>query len=304
MKSQLAYTYSIVGRDPATGQMGVAVQSHWFSVGSVVSWAEAGVGAVATQSFVNISFGPRGLELLKAGRPAAQVVEQLIRLDKGRDLRQLAVVDAQGNAAAYTGARCVPEAGHIVGKNYSVQANLMLNNRVWPAMAAAFEQSRGPLAERMVAALEAAQQAGGDIRGQQSAALLVVKGNATGKIWQDRLIDLRVEDHPEPVAELKRLLNVFRAYEHMNRGDDCLEKNDTEGALAAYRAARNIYPGNPEVTYWHAASLAAAGRLPDALPLFKEVFSQNHHWRAATERFFKAGLLNITPEALNTILNL
>ena len=199
----LAHTYSIVARDTITGYMGVAVQSNWFSVGSIVSWGEAGVGVVATQSFVNVSFGPRGLELLKSGLTAQQVIDSLIAADEGRDVRQLAIVDAKGNAAAYTGKNCIPEAAHIVGNNFSVQANLMLNNTVWKAMAAAFQRTKGPLAERMIAALEAAQYEGGDIRGQQSAAILVVKGTSTGKIWEDRIIDLRVEDHPNAVEEIK-----------------------------------------------------------------------------------------------------
>jgi len=201
--AKLAHTYSIVARDPQSGEMGVAVQSHWFSVGSIVPWAEAGVGAIATQSFVNVSFGPRGLQLLREGKTAAEVVKELIAADEGRDVRQLAIVDSKGNVAAHTGAKCVPEAGHHIGDNYSVQANLMLNDRVWPAMAEAFEASSGPLAERMIVALEAAQEAGGDIRGKQSAALVVVKARSTGKIWEDRVIDLRVEDHSEPVQELK-----------------------------------------------------------------------------------------------------
>jgi uncharacterized Ntn-hydrolase superfamily protein len=302
--NKLAHTYSIVARDPATGQMGVAVQSHWFSVGSLVSWAEAGVGAIATQSFINTSFGPRGLELLKSGQSAGQVVEQLIASDEGRELRQLAVLDAQGGVTTYTGQRCVPEAGHYTGDTFSVQANLMLNNRVWPAMAQAFENSRGPLAERMVTALTAGQAQGGDIRGQQSAALLVVRGQSTGQVWEDRLIDLRVEDHLEPVTELERLLRVFRAYEQMNKGDVCLEKNDVAGALAAYRSAEKIYPDNPEVRYWHAMSLANAGQIDQALPVFKAIFAQNPDWRIATERFYQAGLLSLSPAALDQILSL
>jgi uncharacterized Ntn-hydrolase superfamily protein len=300
----LAHTYSIVARDPATGQLGVAVQSHWFSVGSIVSWAEAGVGAIATQSFVNASFGPRGLELLKSGQTANQVVDRLIAADEGRDLRQLAVVDAQGRVATYTGQRCVPAAGHYIGDSFSVQANLMRNDRVWPTMAQAFERSRGPLAERLVAALVAGQAEGGDIRGQQSAALLVVRGQSTGEVWEDRLIDLRVEDHPEPVTELNRLLRVFRAYEQMNEGDVCLEKNDVAGALTAYRSAEEIYADNPEVRYWHAMSLANAGQIEEALPRFKAIFTENPDWRTATERFYQAGLLRLSPAALDQLLRL
>ena len=204
----LVATYSIVARDPVTGEMGVAVQSHWFSVGSIVSWGEAGVGVVATQSFVNPAFGPDGLELLKSGMTAEQVVDKLIAEDEGRDVRQLAIIDVNGNVKSYTGKNCIPGAGNIVGENYSVQANLMLNDKVPGAMSKAFEESKGPLAERLMAALFAAEKVGGDIRGKQSAAILVVKGKSTGKVWEDRLIDLRVEDDPYPLDKLDRLLKI------------------------------------------------------------------------------------------------
>ncbi len=299
---KLAHTYSIVARNPETGKMGVAVQSHWFSVGSLVSWAEAGVGAVATQSLINPSFGPRGLALLKAGQTAPRAVKELIASDEGRAFRQVAIVDAQGHAAAYTGPSCIPEAGHYQGDNFSVQANLMLNDRVWPEMAHAFETSRGPLAERMIAALEAAQAAGGDIRGRQSAAILVVRGEATGNIWEDRLIDLRVEDHAEPVKELKRVLHVFRAYEYMNDGDTALEKNEIELALQAYSTAETMLPHNLEVKYWHAISLANVGRVAEALPMFKAIFAQEPNWVTITQRLMGVELLKVDEAELATIL--
>ncbi len=299
---QLIHTYSIVARAPQTGHMGVAVQSHWFSVGSIVSWAEAGVGAIATQSFVNVSFGPRGLELLKQGKTAQQAVGELIDADEGRDVRQLAIVDAKGNVAAYTGAKCVPEAGHYIGDGFSVQANMMLKDSVWPAMARTFEASQEPLPERLVTALEAAQKEGGDIRGKQSAALLVVKAGSTGKTWEDRMVDLRVEDHPEPVEELKRLLKVFRAYEYMNEGDLALEKNDVAGALAAYGAAEAMFPDNLEMKFWHAVSLANLGRVQDALPLFREVFTQEGNWWILTQRLPGVGLLKVSDKDYVSIL--
>src|SRR5688572_7186258 len=167
------HTYSIVARDLATGELGVAVQSHWFSVGSIVSWAEAGVGAVATQSFADPSYGKLGLDLMRAGRSAPDALKGLLAGDEGREVRQVAMIDAQGRVDAWTGGKDIPAAGHIVGKNYSVQANLMLNDKVWPAMARAFENTKGDLADRMLAALDAAQAVGGDIRGRQSAALIV-----------------------------------------------------------------------------------------------------------------------------------
>jgi uncharacterized Ntn-hydrolase superfamily protein len=298
----LAHTFSIVARDPDTGEMGVAVQSHWFSVGSVVSWAEAGVGAVATQSFVNVSFGPRGLEMLKQGKTAQEALDALIASDDAPDFRQVAIIDAHGNVAAHTGGKCIAEAGHIVDTHFSVQANMMLHNTVWGAMADAFKKTEGPLAERLVAALEAAQEEGGDIRGKQSAALLVVRGEATGNIWEDRLIDLRVEDHPEAVKEIKRLLRVFRAYELMNQGDEAITNNDEEGALRAYGSAGAMFPDNLEMKYWHAISLANLGRLDEALPMLKAIFRKDNSWRILTERLPASDLLNVDEKDLKKIL--
>lgn len=298
-----AHTYSIVARDAETGEMGVAVQSHWFSVGSIVAWGEAGVGVVATQSFVNVSFGPRGLELLKSGKNAQETVDELISQDEGRDVRQLAILSTSGSVAAYTGKNCIPGAGHIVGENYSVQANLMKNNNVWAAMEEAFENSTGPLAERMIMSLEAAQNVGGDIRGKQSASILIVKGESSGKVWEDRLIDLRVEDHTEPVKELKRLLRVFRAYEHMNEGDLAVEHGDMQLAMEEYSAAENMFPENEEMKYWHAVTLVNNGDLNNALPLFKSVFSQNEDWIELTPRLVPIGLLNVSDEELGKILS-
>jgi len=255
------HTYSIVARDPETGETGVAVQSHWFSVGALCPWAEVGVGAIATQAFVNVSLGPRGLDMLRDGRTAQEALDALLTADEGRDVRQLAIVDAWGNVAAHTGAKCIVAAGHTTGGQFSAQANMMLDDGVWPAMAAAYEASSGPLAERLVAALEGAQAAGGDIRGKQSAALLVVRGASTGQPWEDRLVDLRVDDHLEPVLEIARLLRVHRAYEHMNRGDAALEQGDVEGALDAYRAAEELFPDNLLGEHRQLESLQALARL-------------------------------------------
>jgi uncharacterized Ntn-hydrolase superfamily protein len=298
----LAHTFSIVARDPQTGEMGVAVQSHWFSVGSIVAWGEAGVGVVATQSFVNPSFGQRGLELLKKGMTAQEVVDLLISTDGGRDVRQLAIVDSKGNSFAYTGAKCISEAGHFVGNGYSVQANMMLNNTVWNAMSKAFENTKAPLAERLIAALEAAQKEGGDIRGKQSACLLVVKGEASGNLWEDRLIDLRVEDNPEPVIEIKRLLTVYRAYEHMNKGDLAVEKNDMKLAMDEYNAAMKMFPENLEMKYWTAVTLTNTGELDKSLPMFKEIFAEDKNWKELTKRLPPVGLLTVSAEILTKIL--
>jgi len=300
-REPFAHTYSIVARDPVTGEMGVAVQSHWFSVGSVVAWGEAGVGVVATQSFVNVSFGLRGLELLRSGKTPQETVDELIAGDEGRDVRQLAILDAKGNVASYTGKNCIPEAGNLTGDNFSVQANMMLNNTVWKAMADAFENSTGRLAERMIEALEAAQNEGGDIRGKQSASLLIVRGESTGNEWEDKLIDLRVEDSEEPVIELKRLLRVHRAYEHMNSGDLALEKGDIELALKEYSTAEGMFPDNLEMKFWHAVTLAGIGKVDESLPMFKEVFAGDENWRTLLSRLPGVGLLNMSKEDLERI---
>ena len=303
-ENPLVSTYSIVARDPDTGEMGVAVQSHWFSVGSIVSWGEAGVGVVATQSFVNPAFGPNGLELLKSGMTADEVVDKLIAEDEGRDVRQLAIIDVNGNVKSYTGKNCIPGAGNIVGENYSVQANLMLNDKVPGAMSKAFEESKGPLAERLMAALFAAEQVGGDIRGKQSAAILVVKGRSTGKVWEDRLIDLRVEDNPYPLDKLNRLLKIHRAYNHMNAGDLAVEHGDMELAMKEYSAAEKMFPENEEMKYWHAVTLATNGDMEGSLPLFKAVFKKNENWKILTPRLVPIGLLNVNKEQLQKILSL
>ena len=299
----LTHTFSIVAYDAERGEIGVAVQSHWFSVGSIVAWAEPGVGAVATQSLVNVSFGPRGLQLMKEGKTPQQVLSGLLQSDEGSAFRQVALIDAQGRVATHTGDKCIADAGHIMGKNYSVQANMMLNKKVVPAMSKAFEEAKGPLAERMIAALQAAQQAGGDIRGQQSAALQVVKTKASGKFWEDRLIDLRVEDHPQAVTEIARLLKVFRAYEHMNNGDLAIEKGDEATALLEYKAAQDMFPDNVEMKYWTAVSLANSGKLDEALALFKTVFAANANYIELTRRIVPNGLLQVDKKTLRLILN-
>jgi uncharacterized Ntn-hydrolase superfamily protein len=303
VRNPFVHTFSIVARDSITGEMGVAVQSHWFSVGSVVSWAEAGVGAVATQSLVNPSFGIRGLELLKKGKTAKEAVEELIASDTGGAFRQLAIVDAKGNAFSYTGNKCIPEAGNIMGKGFSTEANLMLNDKVPGAMAKAFREAKGPLAERMIAALEAGQAVGGDIRGQQSAAILIVKGTSSGKIWEDKLVDLRVEDNPHPIQELKRLLTVFRAYEHMNNGDAATEKSDWAKALKEYGEAEKMFPDNLEMKFWHAVNLVNKGKIDDSLPLFKEIFAKEKNWIILLPRLSKVGLLTADDATLKRMLD-
>lgn len=302
-ENPLAHTYSIVARDTITGEMGVAVQSHWFSVGTIVSWAEAGVGAIATQSFVNVSFGPNGLALLRDGYNAQQVLDKLIEEDEGRDYRQLAIIDAEGNVATYSGKKCTPEAGHLQGNQFSVQANMMKYDTVWKVMKETFENSKGSLAERLLLTLEAAEKAGGDIRGKQSASLLVVKAESTGKVWEDRLVDLHVEDHPEPLVELRRLYNVHQAYEHMNKGDLAIEHGDMELAMKEYSKAEELFPENLEMKFWRAVTLTNIGELESALPIFKEVFSKDNNWKILTPRLLVNELLNVSEEELQRILS-
>jgi uncharacterized Ntn-hydrolase superfamily protein len=296
------HTFSIVARDPATGELGVAVQSHWFSVGSIVPWAEAGVGAVATQSFVDPSYGKLGLELMRTGKSGPEALKSLLAGDVGRDVRQVAMIDAQGRVDAWTGKNDIYAAGHFVGKDFSVQANLMLNDKVWPAMARAFENTKGDLADRMLAALDAAQAVGGDIRGRQSAALVVVTGKPTGQPWKDRTFDLRVDDSPEPLAELRRLVTLQRAYNHMNAGDLAVEKKDNEGALREYGAAEKLVPDNAEMIYWHAVALVNMGRVDESLPLFRKVFAMDKNWATLTPRLPKSGLLPDDPKLIERIV--
>ena len=297
------HTYSIVARDAKTGEIGVAVQSHWFAVGPLVPWAEAGVGAVATQSFVDPSYGKLGLDLLRAGRSGPDALKGLLAADENREVRQVAIIDAQGKVAAHTGSKCIPMAGHHVGAGFSVQANLMLDEKVWSAMARAFEATEGDLAGRMLAALEAAQAAGGDIRGKQSAALVVVVGKPTGKPWLDRVYDLRIDDHPEPVAELRRLVTLQRAYNLMNEGDLAVERKDHEGALKAYAGAEALVPGNAEMIYWHAVALVNMKRVDESLPLFARAFRIDPNWKTLTPRLVKVGLLPDDKDALAKILD-
>ncbi|HWR51628.1 MAG TPA: DUF1028 domain-containing protein [Bryobacteraceae bacterium] len=297
------HTYSIVARDATTGEIGVAVQSHWFSVGALVAWAEPGAGAVATQSFVDPSYGPLGIELMRAGKDAPSALKALLLSDPDRDSRQVAMVDAKGTVAVHTGAKCIPAAGHMTGNGFSVQANLMEKATVWPAMARAFESAKGDLADRMIAALEAAEREGGDIRGRQSAAILIVGPRPSGTPWNDRIFDLMVEDHPQPVAELKRLISMRRAYRHMDAGDACATAKDWPCAAREYGAAERLLPGNAEVVFWHAAALATGGKVDDSLPLFRRVFAQEPKWAELVRRLPGVDLLPKDPRVMERILS-
>jgi len=287
-------TYSIVARDSITGQMGVAVQSHWFSVGPIVPWAEAGVGAVATQSFAEPAYGPLGLELMRLGRTAPEALKALVSTDADEAVRQVAMIDTSGQVAAHTKSRCIYAAGHHVGRQYSVQANLMESPTVWEAMVRAYESAQGDLAERLLVALEAAEGEGGDLRGRQSAAILIVSEENTGKPWVDRIFDLRVEDHPEPVAELRRLVRLQRAYRKLNEGDEWVTKNDIARAMEAYRAALDIVPDaatNGEAAFWVGITLAASKRVDEAIPYLARAYKQDARWAKLLTRLPASGLL-------------
>jgi uncharacterized Ntn-hydrolase superfamily protein len=296
--SPLAHTYSIVARDPKTGDMGVAVQSHYFSVGPVVPWAEAGVGAVATQSLVLVDYGPYGLDLMRKGLTAKQALDSLLAADAHHDGRQVAMVDAKGNIAAFTGPSCIPDAGDVQGEQFSCQANLMANAKVWPAMKAAYESAQGDLAERLMQALEAAEKAGGDIRGRQSAAILVVKGTASGKPWNDVLVNLRVEDHDHPLVEMRRLLRLRRAYNLEDAGDNFTAEKKSAEAAKAYDEAMKLAPDVVELQFWAATTMYANDRKPEALKLFKQVFAREARWVPLVERLSRVGLFPADPKAV------
>jgi uncharacterized Ntn-hydrolase superfamily protein len=283
-----------VARDAATGELGVAVQSHYFQVGPVVPWAEAGVGAVATQSNVNISFGPLGLDYLRAGYSASQTLKALLAGDSEPDGRQVAIVDAVGTVAVHTGPKCIPAAGHRVGEGFSCQANLMEKYTVWEAMYDAYLATRAPLAERMMAALDAAEAEGGDIRGRQSAAMLVVTGKPTGHQWEDRVIDLRVEDAPDPNAELRRLLRVKRAYLSLRDWERLADSGDEDGAAAVLRNAIAMAPEMVEIPFWGGLMMARTGKLDAGCDLMMTAVRKDRRWIETVNRLVATG--EVTPE--------
>ena len=269
-------TYSIVARDPHSGELGVAVQSHWFAVGPIVPWVRAGVGAVATQSIAEPAYGPRALDAMAGGARAREALDELVADDELARFRQVAAVDAHGNAAAFTGEGCIAYAGHQDGHAFSAQANMMASPEVWPAMAHAFEAAAGPLSRRLLAALHAAEARGGDARGRQSCALVVAP--AHGEPWQ-RTVDLRVDDHPEPLAELDRLLDLSDAYTLATEGDDLVGQGRHEEAGERYRSASALAPGNHELLFWAGLAAAQSGDLPTALERVREAIRLQPGWR-------------------------
>ncbi|HET9101912.1 MAG TPA: DUF1028 domain-containing protein [Solirubrobacteraceae bacterium] len=274
-------TYSIVARDPGTGELGVAVQSHWFSVGPIVPWARAGVGAVATQANAELSYGPRGLDLLAAGHSAPEALARLLAEDPLADSRQVAFVDAAGRVATHTGTRCMAQAGDCQGDGVSCQANIMVNDRVWPAMLAAYEQAPGALTTRLLAALDAAEAQGGDLRGRQSAAIIVVP--AAGEPW-DTVVSLRVEDHPDPLGDLRRLMRLHDAYAQAGLGDERMAAGDHVQAAALYLKACELAPESDELHFWAAVGSATVGDLPVALSHLRRALAIQPSWRELLTR--------------------
>ena len=285
-------TYSIVARDERTGELGVAVQSHYFSVGSAVSWARAGVGAVATQAMLDVRYGPLGLELMGAGMSAREALGALLSADEKPEHRQVAMVDARGRVASHTGKKCIPEAGFSVGKGVSCQGNIMKSRRVWTEMRLAFEKDPGaPLKERLMAALEAGEGAGGDLRGRQSAAMVVVGPDLSPKSWEGRLVDLRVEDHPDPLKELRRLLRYQEGYRWADLGDDRLSSGKLKEALAAYSRGMGLVPEVVELKYWVAVGLVSSGKdRVRGLRMLREVCSEDKNWVKVTRGLVKTGV--------------
>jgi uncharacterized Ntn-hydrolase superfamily protein len=278
-------TYSIVARDPVTGELGVAVQSHWFSVGPIVPWARTGVGAVATQANAEVSYGPRGLELMASGASAPDALAQLLSEDPAAATRQVAMLDAQGRVAAHTGEECIPIAGDVQGDEVSCQANIMVSERVWPEMLDTFLWTGGSLTKRLLAALDAAEEAGGDARGRQSAAILVVP--ASGEPW-DTVISLRVEDHPLPLVELRRLVALHEAYALASQGDEAVGDGKHDEAAELFEQASALAPGNHELMFWAGLGAAQGGDLERGVAQVRAAIALQPGWRGVLERLSPA----------------
>jgi uncharacterized Ntn-hydrolase superfamily protein len=287
-------TYSVVARCPHTGRLGVAVQSHFFGVGAVVPWVRSGVGAVATQATAEVAHGPDGLARLAAGRSAQEALDDVLGADPHADARQVGIVDVEGRAAAHTGGSCIAHAGHVVGGGFAVQANMMERPGVPEAMASAFTSSEAPLAHRLLAALDAAEAAGGDIRGRQSAALVVVEGRPADRSGHDLVVEVRVEDHPEPLVELRRLVDLAAAYRRMDDAEAAMADGDLDAALAIFADSVAAQPDQPEFPFWQAVTLAGLGRTDEARRAAAAVFTRpdGERWRELVRRLPATGTLS------------
>jgi uncharacterized Ntn-hydrolase superfamily protein len=295
-------TYSIAARDAATGEMGVAVQSHFFAAGSIVPWAEAGVGAVATQATVEIGHGPNSLAILRRGASASEALREVLSSDDGAEHRQVGIVDADGRVAAHTGGSCIPEAGHRVGDGFSVQANMMLRNAVPGAMEDAFTNASGGLAERMLAALDAAEAQGGDVRGRQAAGILIVRAHATGKVWEDVVMHLHVDDHPTPLPELRRLVELHRAYDHLQRAEDLQLLGRDAEAKEENEAALRSPVSNTEMAFWVAIDRASSGDVASAVRTIRPALQEHDGWAQLLRRLSERGLIDLSPDVVERML--
>ncbi len=295
-------TYSIVARDPETGQLGGAVQSHWFAAGDLVLWAEPAVGAVATQSLVEVSHGPEGLRLMREGKTASEAMAARVASDEGENVRQIGMVDARGGVTVHTGSRCIAEAGHRTGDGYTCQANMMMNDTVWDAMAEAYERSDGDLVHRLLDALDAAEAEGGDVRGKQAAGIYVVAARPSDKPWEDVVVHIRVDDHPEPLPELRRLVDLKFAYDRLDTAEKLELAGDLDGAFEEQDRALSAFPDNAEIAFWTATSLAAHGRLDEARRTIRTAFEQYPGWEVLLRRLVRDGYLDLPAATLEALL--
>jgi uncharacterized Ntn-hydrolase superfamily protein len=295
-------TYSIVARDPETGELGAAVQSHWFAAADLVLWAEPAVGAVATQSLVEVSHGPEGLRLMREGKGAGAALAERVAGDAGENVRQIGMVDASGRVAVHTGSKCIAEAGDRTGDGYTCQANMMMNDTVWDAMAEAYEKSDGDLVHRLLDALDAAEAEGGDVRGKQAAGIRVVKAMPGERPWEDVIVAIRVDDHPEPLPELRRLVDLKFAYDRLDAAEKLELAGDLDGAFVEQRRALDEFPDNAEIAFWTATSLAAHGRVDEARLTIRTAFGQYRGWEVLLRRLVRDGYLDLAPGALEALL--
>ena len=298
---KLVSTFSIIARDPASGQLGVAVQSHAFAAGAIVPWAETNVGAVATQAHCEISYGPLGLDLMRAGKSAPQALAALLAADEKRDVRQVAMIDRHGNVAVHTGSRCIASAGHITGENFSVQGNILANDTVWGKMAAAFQAAKGvDLSEKLMEALEAGQDAGGDVRGMQAGGIRVVAG-PNDPLERTFVTDIRVDDHDRPLVEMRRVLTVSRGEEWLGMAELALRNQDLKLAKEYYAKLRGLVVGSREVHFWYATTLVEAGYVDEALPIFAEVFAIEPLWHDMIDRLVAVGHFPNNPAVIGKV---
>lgn len=294
-------TYSIVGRDPENGQMGVAVQSRYFSVGGTVPWGVAGVGVVATQAFAERRYGPWLLARLQDGERPREALDAQVAVDPQGALRQVAVIDRAGRIAQHTGARCLPAAGHAAGTDCAAQGNMVQGPAVWQGMVAAFERGDGPLALRLMGALEAAEAAGGDLRGRQSAALLIVDGMAGDDPWQPPVLELRVEDHPTPLVELRRLTEYALVHARASTAMAAVMAGES-ASLADLADCCRLYPDEDGFAFRYGMALLAAGDAAGATRELRRAAAVKGAWPQVARDYVSAGLVPVAAERLETVL--